>query len=304
MSSISRRERRNQAAQFLKNVADQSFPNSRKIYVPGKIHDIRVGMREITLSDTLIGGGKDNPTYEKNPPLCVYDTSGFYTDDSVDVEFDDANLFVSNRFAGFDRVEGGPRVNYGVKWGVFGAGGGSTSVLVGQSFRFRKDSTFQSGTGLEKNLSDVVARIQVSPNKNLDLTYRTRLDSEDLSPARNEVALSAGVPALQLSADYVKFEREAGSEFGGREEVSGGVRMQLDRFWRTSLSGRYDLEDGGNLRRLGLNLTYECECFVFSATITRSFFEDRDLKPDDAIILRLTFKTLGDVQTGITRSGN
>ena len=86
MSSISRRERRNQAAEFLKNVADQSFPNSRKIYVPGKIHDIRVGMREITLSDTLIGGGKDNPTYEKNPPLCVYDTSGFYTDDSVDVD--------------------------------------------------------------------------------------------------------------------------------------------------------------------------------------------------------------------------
>ncbi len=86
MSSISRRERRNQAAEFLKNVADQSFPNSKKIYVPGKIHDIRVGMREITLSDTLIGGGKDNPKYEKNPPLCVYDTSGFYTDDSVDVD--------------------------------------------------------------------------------------------------------------------------------------------------------------------------------------------------------------------------
>ena len=52
MSSISRRERRDQAAEFLKNVADQSFPNSKKVYVPGKIHDIRVAMREITLSDT------------------------------------------------------------------------------------------------------------------------------------------------------------------------------------------------------------------------------------------------------------
>lgn len=85
MSSISRRERRNQAAEFLKSVADQSFPNSKKVYVPGKIHDIRVGMREITLSDTLIGGDKDNPRYEKNPPLCVYDTSGFYTDDAVNI---------------------------------------------------------------------------------------------------------------------------------------------------------------------------------------------------------------------------
>ncbi|MCJ8319499.1 MAG: phosphomethylpyrimidine synthase ThiC [Colwellia sp.] len=82
----SRREKREQAAAFLKNVSDQSFPNSNKVYVQGKIHDIQVGMREITLSDTLVGGSKDQPTYEKNEPLCVYDTSGFYTDDSVDID--------------------------------------------------------------------------------------------------------------------------------------------------------------------------------------------------------------------------
>lgn len=86
MSSISRRERRNQATQFLKNVADQSFPNSKKVYVAGEIHDIRVGMREISLSDTLINGNQDNPSYEKNQPLCVYDTSGFYTDDTVNID--------------------------------------------------------------------------------------------------------------------------------------------------------------------------------------------------------------------------
>ncbi len=86
MSSISRRERREQAADFLKNVADQSFPNSKKVYVQGEIHDIRVGMREISLSDTLVSSQKDSPVYEKNQPLCVYDSSGFYTDDTVDID--------------------------------------------------------------------------------------------------------------------------------------------------------------------------------------------------------------------------
>ncbi len=81
-----RREKRAAAEAFLKNVSDQSFPNSSKIYVPGKIHDIKVGMREITLSDTLISGSKDNPVYEKNEPLCVYDTSGFYTDNEVEID--------------------------------------------------------------------------------------------------------------------------------------------------------------------------------------------------------------------------
>ncbi|WP_220460155.1 MULTISPECIES: phosphomethylpyrimidine synthase ThiC [unclassified Colwellia] len=84
-NKITRRERREQAEAFLKNVSDQSFPNSKKVYVKGKIHDIKVGMREITLSDTLLAGNKDQPTYEKNEPLCVYDTSGFYTDENVEV---------------------------------------------------------------------------------------------------------------------------------------------------------------------------------------------------------------------------
>ena len=85
-SKPSRREKREQAAAFLKNVSDQSFPNSKKVYVQGKIHDIQVGMREITLSDTLTGSSKDKPTFDKNLPLCVYDTSGFYTDETVDID--------------------------------------------------------------------------------------------------------------------------------------------------------------------------------------------------------------------------
>jgi phosphomethylpyrimidine synthase len=80
-----RREKREAAENFLKNVSDQSFPNSKKVYVEGKIHDIKVGMREITLTDTLVSGSKENAVYEKNEPLCVYDTSGFYTDENVEI---------------------------------------------------------------------------------------------------------------------------------------------------------------------------------------------------------------------------
>lgn len=83
---LTRREKRAAAEAFLKNVSDQSFPNSKKIYVDGVIHDIKVGMREITLTDTLVNGNKDNPIYEKNEPLCVYDTSGFYTDENIDID--------------------------------------------------------------------------------------------------------------------------------------------------------------------------------------------------------------------------
>lgn len=60
------------------------FPNSEKIYVSGKIHpDIKVPMRKISLSDTV---DKFNGKVEKNDSVLVYDTSGPYTDPSVEMD--------------------------------------------------------------------------------------------------------------------------------------------------------------------------------------------------------------------------
>ena len=57
------------------------FPNSRKIFVDGKIHDIRVAMREIETEHTVSGGPKAG-----NANITVYDTSGPYTDPDADVD--------------------------------------------------------------------------------------------------------------------------------------------------------------------------------------------------------------------------
>jgi len=63
-------------------ISTKPFPNSKKIYVKGKLNDIEVAMREISLSDTKLIGGKT----EKNHPVTVYDTSGVYTDENYTVD--------------------------------------------------------------------------------------------------------------------------------------------------------------------------------------------------------------------------
>ena len=57
------------------------FPNSRKIFIKGSREDIKVSMREITLNDTI------GDLAEKNEPICVYDTSGPYTDPEAVIDF-------------------------------------------------------------------------------------------------------------------------------------------------------------------------------------------------------------------------
>ena len=76
----SRKQTRLQAKQFIDNLSVQPYPNSQKVYIQGSRFDIQVPMREISLADSLIGGTKDDPIFEPNEPVRVYDTSGVYTD--------------------------------------------------------------------------------------------------------------------------------------------------------------------------------------------------------------------------------
>ncbi|MDF4222198.1 phosphomethylpyrimidine synthase ThiC [Maribacter sp. M208] len=65
-------------------ITRKPFPNSQKIYVPGKLYpEIKVAMREITLTDTI-----DSLTKKKTPnePVTVYDTSGPYTDPNIEID--------------------------------------------------------------------------------------------------------------------------------------------------------------------------------------------------------------------------
>ena len=81
-----RREQRAQAQSFIDSLQGEAFPNSRRIYLEADREDIRVPMREIQLSPTLVGGGKDNPQFEENEAIPVYDTAGPYGDPAAVID--------------------------------------------------------------------------------------------------------------------------------------------------------------------------------------------------------------------------
>ncbi|WP_425565274.1 phosphomethylpyrimidine synthase ThiC [Sphingobacterium kyonggiense] len=63
-------------------ISTSPFPNSKKVYIPGKLFPIEVAMREITLSPTKLSKGG----FEENAPITVYDTSGPYTDETATID--------------------------------------------------------------------------------------------------------------------------------------------------------------------------------------------------------------------------
>lgn len=81
-----RRETRAQAQQFIDTLKPLQHPNSDKIYLQGSRADLKVGMRQIHQTDTLLSGDEENPVFEANPPLKVYDCAGAYSDPNAIID--------------------------------------------------------------------------------------------------------------------------------------------------------------------------------------------------------------------------
>lgn len=220
-------------------------------------------------------------------------------EDSQTFEFDDTNLFSMNRFDGSDRVTSGSRVDYGVKMGVYGDNGGSSSLMIGQSYRFYGDgSAFEKGSGVDDDLSDIVGRIQVSPTDRLDLLYRFRIDTEDLTPRRNELGIRLSYPRFNLSADYIVLDEEASSTFNDREQLDATLNLRLSDSWNMTSRLVQDLTEGSTKTLIGnLGFVYSNDCMSIGLSYERRDLQDADIEPEDRFFLRVSFKYLGAIES-------
>ena len=215
-------------------------------------------------------------------------------EDSISFEFDDTNLFRHDRFPGLDRVEGGPRLNLGIKAGIYGAGGASGTILFGQTFRPKADDSFLGRTGLERARSDYVGRLTISLPPYLDVLHRFRLNRSNLGFRRNEIDVALGPEAYRLNLGFVSLSRELSeAEAESRKELRASARLRLSKAWSTRASWRRDLESNGGNISAGIGVIYEDECLRFTADLRRDFTRDREVRPSTTLNFGLSLKHLG-----------
>lgn len=232
----------------------------------------------------------------------------FPNEDSIDFEFTDANLFNLNRFPGRDRMEGGSRVDMALRGAWNFPNGGQVETVVGRSYRARRDATFANGSGLERNWSDWVGRLSVSPTPWLDFTVRSRLDGESgqhrFTDARGSVTWR-NLPMLDqfsLNAGYIFTTPQPFlTPVRARSEVVGGfsaaARTRDGGQWRVAASARYDV----HLQRpvlIQAAAGWEDDCFIIEGRYIRRFAIDPELGTgqvgNSILMLRIGLKTIGD----------
>jgi LPS-assembly protein len=215
-------------------------------------------------------------------------------EDSQDLEFDDTNLFAPNLFPGLDRVEGGARVSYGLRFGGYGDSGELISGLFGQSYRFTGDNDFGPETGIDDDFSDYVGRIDLTPDPFFQVRYRFGLDHHDLTPTRNEIGAVVGPRRVRFAVTYLSLEDDpALDEPRKREEITAGVVLGLLPSLSVRAQTRRNLEEDRNVwHKFGL--VYRHPCLELVAGIERRNTQQADAEDATTFSFRVSFTHLGE----------
>ncbi len=223
-------------------------------------------------------------------------------EDSQDFELNVADALRSNHYMGYDRVETGPRVAYGLNWSAYdNASGSRMSATLAQTYRTHGDKIHPESRGLKRGLSDIVGSISYDHSNLFDAEYRFRLDQNNFNFVSNDITASGGTDMLRLGVSYLNLRDEddlSNDRVEDVEQISFSASSKLTKFWSiygaTNYSISSDDNDKGPLS-MSSYAQYEDECFTFRLKASKDFTTDAN--DDDSgltVMMTLVFKPLGE----------
>jgi LPS-assembly protein len=233
-------------------------------------------------------------------------------EDSQSLVFDDSNLFKINKFAGWDRIEGGGRANVGVQYTAQFNRGGSVNALFGQSYQLFGTNSFAVGdatntglnSGLDTNRSDYVARLSYQPNSIYSFITRYRFDQADFTLQRFEVEANAHFDRWNLSLLYGSYAAQPLIGFVERREgILGSATVKLSANWVANGAARYDI-DAKKFAQTQFGLGYIDDCLIVALNYITNYTYSGNTTADHRVVLQLTLRTLGGTSLGYTLNNN
>jgi LPS-assembly protein len=228
-------------------------------------------------------------------------TLGIPNEDAQSFVFDATTLFERDKFSGYDRMEGGTRVNLGVRYsGVF-ASGWTMNAIFGQSYHIAGVNSFASPdlvnagafSGLETPRSDFVGLVGFATPFGLSASVSGRFYEQTQVMRRFEAKAGLSMSRFSVSGKYAFIQAQPLYGFANdRREVSVAASTRLHEYWRIFASGTYDME-AKVLVSDSYGFSYDDECFTYSMTLTQS--RDRTTREKSQQVgFTLSFRTIGD----------
>ncbi len=231
------------------------------------------------------------------------DIGEFPNEDSQSLVFDDTNLFSIDKFSGWDRVEGGGRLNAGMQYTAQFNQAGSLNALFGQSYQLYGLNSYSVGditntgldSGLQTNISNYVGRISYQPNSTYMFLARAQFDEATFATDRLELETRANFDRWGLSFLYGDYAAQPDLGFLTRREgFLTGATYKLTSNWILLGAAGYDLiAHQFNQTRLGLGYVDDCLMLAFNYVTGYAYNGTATPVQNTTFSLELSLRTLG-----------
>ncbi len=227
-------------------------------------------------------------------------------EDAQSLIFDDTNLFRTDKFSGWDRVEGGGRANVGAQYTAQFNQGGTVNALFGQSYQLFGLNSYAVAdlvntglnSGLDTNRSDYVARLGYQPNSIYSVTSRFRFAENNFAIQRFELDGRANYDRFMVQVLYGDYAAQPLIGFLERRQgLLTNTSLKLTANWAAIAGIRYDLV-ANTFDQTRFGLGYIDDCFMASVTYVTDYTFSGNVTTNHTIMLQMSLRTLGAVGGG------
>ena len=220
-------------------------------------------------------------------------------EDSQDPEISASNAFLASKYKGYDVLDSGTRMNYGIRGNIRGPWFKNINYLFAQNYRVRQNNNFSEFSGLDKKKSDYVARFGIQPINELYISQNLRLEEGTGKILRNELSGSLSFTKFRTSVLYSSINRRLllpeKRNNARKELVASSSYNFYGNFWveggfTTKIRGR-NPNQKRNLISDNLGLIHSTECLSTSFKITRDHTTINDLKPSVTYMFNIAVPT-------------
>ena len=223
-------------------------------------------------------------------------------EDAQSLVYDDTNLFKVDKFSGWDRTEGGGRLNAGLQYTAQFNRGGSVqravrpivSVVRRKLVCARRPHEYRSRFRPRHQPRRLCrASRRISRTRSTASSRASGSTKADFTLRRLEIEGRANFDRWGVSVLYGNYDAQPQLGFLNRREgILGTGSVKVDTNWVVTGAARYDI-DATKFDQLRFGVGYIDDCFIMSINYITDYTYSGNVQTNHSVMFQVSLRTLG-----------
>ena len=219
-----------------------------------------------------------------------------YTKDqsNQEVELDVNNIFNLERIGDDNSLEGGISLAYGTDYSVFNFKNNREIInfKLANNFRLRENKDLPKTNQINQKTSNIFNEITLSPNDFVNTTYKSSIKN-NLSDIESEnIITEFRINNIVASFDYLNRNNSSDNNSYLTRKINYSINESNSFSFATRENKTIDLTEFYNFM-----YQYKNDCLTASIEYNKEFYEDREIKPNESLLFKITIIPIAEVNT-------